>query len=235
MSAHVVNQDTSLDAWVAGANILINAGGKLSNLITTIHKPCLIDSNWLVERSPHIFSDKGNDIRDVANTIFPEKLAMRTPDRSNLYKMYLHRHDRVHRWKRGRHAWGTYFERLIRFPPTDVNQLERVIEKLLTWPTRNTTGLVFHLSSPVIDAPRTRGGPCWQYAELLWNSDDIIDLVAVYRNHDFHNKVLGNFIGLGRLLQFICDQSQKRPGKLICHSVHAYCDSSIRILRDMVR
>lgn len=233
MGVQTVEQATSLDAWRAGVGMLLSAGGELSNLITTIHRPCTIETSWLVDRSPNRFSNKGDDIRDVANTIFPEKLAIRASDRMSLYAMYLQRHDRTHRWKRGRHAWGTYFERLIRFPPSGVNQLERVIEKLQTWPVRNTTGLVFHLSTPTVDAPRTRGGPCWHYGELLWNADGSIDLVAVYRNHDFYNKVLGNFIGLGRLLQFICDQSGKKPGKLICHSVHAYHDGSVHALRAM--
>lgn len=233
MSVQTVYNETSLDAWRAGVRLLMSAGGELSNLITTIQLPCLIETNWLIERSPHRFSDNGDDIRDVANTIFPEKLAMRAANRTNLYDMYLLRHDRVHRWRRGRHAWGTYFERLIRFPSSGVNQLERVIQKLQTWSVRNTAGLVFHLSSPAVDAPRTRGGPCWHYGELLWNADGTIDLVAVYRNHDFHNKVLGNFIGLGRLLRFICDQSGKQPGKLVCHSIHAYHDGSIRALRAM--
>lgn len=231
MSAQIVEQATSFDAWRMGATAVLAAGGELSNLITTIQQPCAIDPSWLIDRSPHKYHKKGDDIRDVANTIFPAKLAARATDRADLYAMYLKRHDRTRRWARGRHAWGTYFERLIRFPPTGVNQLERVIDKLRIWPVRNTTGLVFHLSSPAVDAPRTRGGPCWHYGELLWNADDSIDLVAVYRNHDFYSKVLGNYIGLGRLLEFICDQSGKSPGKLICHSVHAYHDGSVQALR----
>lgn len=231
MSAQLVEHATSIEAWRLGVAAILAAGGELSNLVTTIHQPCVIDPSWLVECSPHKFTKKGDDIRDVANTIFPARLAARVADRDALYTMYLQRHDRARRWARRRYAWGTYFERLIRFPPDGVNQLERVIDKLRTWPVRNTTGLVFHLSSPTIDAPRTRGGPCWHYGELLWNADSTIDLVAVYRNHDFFNKVLGNFIGLGRLLEFICEQSGKSPGKLICHSVHAYHDGSVQALR----
>lgn len=233
MSVQLVNQVNAIEAWRTGVAVLLNAGGELSNLITTIQQPCVVDTSWLTDHSPHRFSTKGDDIRDVANTIFPAKLSARAADRQNLYAMYLQRHDRVRRWKRGRHAWGTYFERLVRFPLSGVNQLDRVIDKLRNWPTRNTTGLVFHLSSPAVDAPRTRGGPCWHYGELLWNADSSIDLVAVYRNHDFYNKVLGNFIGLGRLLEFICEQSGKHPGKLVCHSVHAYHDGSVQALRAM--
>ncbi len=228
----LVEQATAFDAWQADVEILLNHGGALHNLITTIEQPCFVDPTWLSDRSPHMFKVGGDDIRDVANTIFPAKLAARAGDRPGLYALYLARHDRAQRLAHGR-PWGTYFERLIRFPPTGVNQLERVIHKLRTWPIRNTTGLVFHLSSPAVDAPRTRGGPCWHYGELLWNADGTLDLVVVYRNHDFFNKVLGNFVGLGRLLQFICEQSGKQPGRLVCHSVHAYHDSTKQVLRTM--
>lgn len=224
----------ALDAWLAGAQAVIDARGQINNLFTTVENPCYIDPAWLTDRSPHRFKSGGDDIRDVANTIFPLKLAVRASGRGELYSSYLRRHDRVHKWKRGRYAWGTYFERLIRFPPTSVNQLERNIQKLTNWP-RCTTGLVFHLSSPVVDAPRTRGGPCWHFGELLWNADGTIDLVVVYRNHDFFGKVLGNFIGLGRLLEFICEESGKQRGKLVCHSVHAYYDSgSKRALQGLI-
>jgi len=227
----VVEGDNGLEAWQKGVRAVLAAGGQVSNLITTIHQPCIVDLAWLKNCSPHSFSNKGDNVKDVANTIFPDKLRQRAVDRNAFYEMYLARHDRAHRWQRGRHAWGTYFERLVRFPKSGVNQLERVIVKLRTWPIRNTTGLVFHLSSPAVDAPRTRGGPCWHYGELLWNADDSLDLVAVYRNHDFFNKVLGNFIGLGRLLEFICEQSGKSPGTLVCHSVHAYYDGSMHAMK----
>ena len=228
-----VESDSSVDAWKGGVNLLLSEGPQ-ANLITTIRHPCKIDPAWLTERSPHRFRAGANNIRDVANTIFPLRLAARLPSRADLYSAYLKRHDRVRTWTRGRHVWGTYFERLIRFPPTDVNQLERAIDKLRTWPRRNTTGLVFHLSSPVLDAPRTRGGPCWHYGELLWNADGTLDLVAVYRNHDFFNKVLGNFVGLGRLLDFISRESGKQPGRLISHSVHAYFDATATTMRSAI-
>jgi len=233
MSVVVIEENTALQAWREGVTALFASGGSCNNIITTVLDPCHIDSSWLVDHSPDTVSEKGNDIRDVANTIFPEKLLRSATSRDHLYEMYLKRHDRVRHWKGHHHGWGTYFERLVRFPPDGVNQLERVIGKLISWPTRNTTGLVFHLSSP-IDAPRTRGGPCWHFGEILWNADGILDLVVVYRNHDFYNKVLGNFIGLGRLLKFICDETGKTPGRLVCHSVHAYHEGTLQNLRELV-
>ncbi|WP_157773851.1 hypothetical protein [Variovorax atrisoli] len=234
MTVHVLNEVTALDAWKAGASLLLREHGEVCNLITTISEPCSIAQHWLEAHSPRAVKATADDSRDVANTLFPEKIYQRLADRSALYERYLAAHDRAHNWRSGRHAWGTYFERLVRFPPEGVNQLERAIEKLNTWPQRNTTGLVFHLSSPTVDAPRTRGGPCWHFGEILWNADESLDLVVVYRNHDYFNKVLGNFVGLGHLLKFICEASGKTPGKLICHSVHAYFDCSRQQLRSLI-
>lgn len=234
MSISTVDGDTALDAWRAGCALLLQHG-EVSNLITTISQPCQVQDVWLLHHSPARIKAGADDARDVANTLFPQKIFERTTTRADFYSSYLRVHDRAHRWQRGRHAWGTYFERLVRFPPDGVNQLERAITKLNTWPRRNTTGLVFHLSSPSVDAPRTRGGPCWHFAEILWNADDTLDLVVVYRNHDFFNKVLGNFAGLGRLLHFICAATNKRPGVLVCHSVHAYFDCSKQQLSSLIQ
>lgn len=235
MSIQVVEGDTALEAWRAGCALLLTSRGEISNLMTTITHPCEVDEQWLAQHSPVRFKAGADVARDVANTLFPQRTYEHTANRANLYSRYLKAHDRARGWQRGRHAWGTYFERLVRFPPAGVNQLERAIEKLNTWPQRNTTGLVFHLSSPTVDSPRTRGGPCWQFAEILWNADDSLDLVVVYRNHDFFNKVLGNFVGLGRLLHFICSSTKKQPGKLVCHSVHAYFDCSQQQLRSLIQ
>jgi thymidylate synthase len=235
MSIQAVEGDTAVEAWRAGCALLLSSRGEISNLISTISQPCEVDDQWLLRHSPVRYKAGADDARDVANTLFPQKTNERSANREDLYSQYLRAHDRAHTWRRGRNAWGTYFERLIRFPPGGVNQLERAIRKVNTWPQRNTTGLVFHLSSPAIDAPRTRGGPCWQFAEILWNADDSLDLVVVYRNHDFFNKVLGNFVGLGRLLKFICTSTNKQPGKLVCHSVHAYFDCSQQQLRSLIQ
>lgn len=230
---HLVERNSAFEAWKAGVDLVLSNNGKVKNLLTTISRPCDIDPAWLVDRSPNRFAVGADDIRDVANTIFPSKLAARYPDREQLYRRYVYVHDRARCMGRGRGTWGTYFERLVRFPPDNVNQLERVVQKLRNWTVRNTTGLVFHLSSPAVDAPRTRGSPCWHFGEILWNEGNVLDLVVVYRNHDYFNKVLGNFIGLGRLLNFICSETGKASGSLICHSVHAYHDRTVSALRSM--
>lgn len=119
--------------------------------------------------------------------------------------------------------WGTYFHRLIDFEGNGVtNPLETAIQKLRSWPKRAQTGMLFHLSAPTLDSLRPRNGPCLQYIQILWGPDGTLDLAAVYRNHDYSCKALGNFIGLGQLLRFICNEANKVPGNLVVHSMHAY-------------
>jgi hypothetical protein len=198
-----------LEAWQNAAASIRDAGGELFNLLVTIDRPGLIDIEWLTVYNPRRFGGT-DDVRDVINTIFPMKIAS-AHLRREFYTRYLQLYDRGKRRTRNRSAWGTYFARLIAFGPSGLNQLETAIEKLKAWEKRSTTALVFHLSSPELDAPRTRGGPCWHFGELIWRPDESIDLVVVYRNHDYFNKALGNFLALGQLLEFICAASNKNP------------------------
>lgn len=219
-----------------GARKLIENNGHYFNLITQIERPTELHDSWILDYSPHTSVRRADKIKDVIDTIFPIDLYTQFPRRSDLYNEYLRRHYRAMKWSRNRGRWGTYFERLISFGQRNgPNQLERVIEKLINWPQRNTTGLVFHLSSPATDAPRTRGGPCWHFGEIVWHQNNVIDLIVVYRNHDYFNKALGNFIGLGQLLNFIAAESGKTAGKLVCHSVHAYSDKSLARLKSLAR
>lgn len=231
MTARNVVGATALEAWRQGVQAVL-AEGEIFNLFTTVEQPTVFDTAWLQAHSPRRRGLGTDDLREVIKTIFPYDLAQRLPDRQSLYSEYLLRHERAMAFVRNRGTWGTYFERLVRFPDhPDTNQLETVISKLRSWQRRSGTSLVFHLSTPARDTPRTRGGPCWQFGEIVWHPGDRLDLVVVYRNHDFFNKALGNFIGLGQLLIFICAASGKTPGRLLCHSVHAYNGGTVEAMR----
>lgn len=222
-----------LVAWRAGVDAIVANRGSVFHLFTTIEQPSVFSEAWITQHSPQHRFGRGDAVADVINTIFPMSLASRVASRDELYTRYTSVYLRAAKWKRNRSAWGTYFQRLTAFPPGGVNQLERVIEKLNTWSVRNTTGLVFHLSSSSVDAPRTRGGPCWHYGQVIWHADNSLDLAVVYRNHDFFNKALGNFVGLGQLLAFIAKESGKTAGRLCCHSMHAYSDQSVKRLQEL--
>lgn len=229
-----IQQPHCLNAWQAGVRLIQANRGDVFNLLTTIENPGFLDPTWLELYSPAAVASGADRVADVIGTVFPIGLNARYPNRPEFYEAYLRLHRRAMRWPRNRSRWGTYFERLIAFAG-DHNQLEIAITKLRTWPQRNTTGLVFHLSSPLLDSPRTRGGPCWHFGEILWRQGNVLDFVAVYRNHDFFNKALGNFIAIGQLLQFIANASNMTAGKLICHSIHAYSEKSSGPLSRLAR
>jgi thymidylate synthase len=219
---YCVNAVTALDAWKQGAGLLLN-NGEVYNLITTVTDPTVVGPNWVQDYNPATLKPGIQSLSDVANTIFPYKYLARNYSRQQLYDRYLTVHERakrIHRQRRNR--WGTYFDRMIRFGSDEINQLERVVRALATWTNNPRAALVIHTSSADTDRPRPIGGPCLQYVELLCADRNSVSLLAVYRNHDYFEKVLGNFVGLGQLLRFVCQETNRNPESLVCHSAHAY-------------
>jgi thymidylate synthase len=219
--AHLIEADRSLDAWIAASDYIISEHRSVDNLLVTIRDPTFMEPTWLNQYNPRSVLPKAMSLQNIVNTIFPMNRSKRIPNRSELYGDYLSIFER----RRKGFGWGTYFQRLISFGPNNVNQLEQTIGKLRGWKTNNVAAHYFHLSSRDIDAPRKLGSPCWQYGQLSVR-DGIVDFIVVYRNHDFFQKALGNYIGLGQLLLFICRESGLQPGNLVCHSIHAYCDTA---------
>ena len=77
------------------------------------------------------------------------------------------------------------------------------------------------------DGIRTVGGPCLQAVTMHAErngSGFSVSACALYRNHDFFQKALGNYIGLGQLLGFLAECAGLDVGKLYVISGHAYCD-----------
>ncbi len=221
-------QATCADAWVEVSQHLLDNDPSANNVLVTITNPTFLDPTWLTRFNPREISLKGDHIRDVMNTVYPLKTRYNSLDRYSFYERYK-KANRRSRKKR----WGTYFGRLIAFGDKNKNQLEAVITALNKW--RNPhAALTLHLSSPETDSLKPLGAPCWHYGEFLCPDPQTLELVAVYRNHDFFNKALGNYIGLSRLLNFICQETGRNPGRLVCHSVRAYYQSTKSELRRLV-
>lgn len=217
MTINSISGENAFEAWSAAAEHLLSvSGAHQSNLVIEITSPTQFDPGWMQKLDSRKVHAKGENPNDVANTIFPAATWRRSADRADLYRRYEAAHARS-----SNKRWGTYFLRLIKFGSLQVNQLDRGIEVLNNWDNEPGTAIVFHLSSPETDKPQPLGGPCLQLCQLqAWNGR--IDMTAVYRNHDYFNKAFANFIGLGRLLEFICAESGRTTGKLVCHSGHAY-------------
>ncbi|MBI3187267.1 MAG: hypothetical protein HYZ31_05250 [Gammaproteobacteria bacterium] len=221
----------AFEAWQEGAKILIDKHD-VFNLVTTVNDPVYLDPNWFENYNPADFMNGIPTLSDVASTIFPYKYLTRGYLRNNLYAKYVATHERAKKMHKDRgRRWGTYFDRMIRFGNAPVNQLDRIVDALNNWKNNPRSALVIHTSSADTDRPRPLGGPCLQYIELLCPDKDTISMLAVYRNHDFFSKAFGNFIGLGQLMKFLCEETNRKPGNLVCHSAHADYQTTKKVFK----
>lgn len=225
----VVRGDDSFTAWkLAVGHLLSRPGTEEDSLLLQIDNPTRWNSDWFSRIDPRKVRGRGENPNDVANTLFPLKTFTNSTSRGELYKRYM----RAHRMG-GTKSWGTYFRRMISFGKSETNQLERAIDVLNAWEKNPGTAIVFHLSSCETDRPRPIGGPCLQLLQLQVKVGRI-DMTAVYRNHDYFNKAFPNLIGVGRLLTFICAETGRVPGSLVCHSGHAYSSSGKAALAELL-
>ncbi len=147
MTIRVVSQLNALTAWKAAAELLLGLPGThANNLVIEIEHPTTFDPDWFRAINSRLINSHAEDPRNVANTIFPSKTWQNSLDREGFYKRYLNAHRRGEK-----KSWGTYFQRLIHFGASGVNQLERAIEVLNTWQNEPGTAIVLHLSSAETD------------------------------------------------------------------------------------
>jgi thymidylate synthase len=222
--ASIVHGVNAAEAWRRGSELVLQTPGHVvRNLITEIDNATLVGADWQSRFDP-LAVGATDRMSVVAKVLFPNLPRRVGETRLVYYDRCSALLARALRLGRLHSSWGgTYFQRLVSLNGSE-NQIERAIRVLTTWQVRGEAAIVAHTSSPEIDGLRKRGSPCLQYLEILWGRDDTLDLVAIYRNHDFLNKTLGNFVGLGRLLNFIATESAKMPGRIVCHSIRAYTE-----------
>ena len=224
-----IRETSPIMAWQAVSRHLCAVQRQDYNILVQFRSDAA-DETAMAAFDPRTISPQMDRIRDVANTIFPARTWSNSPDRNAFYARYVKAHARGRR-----KSWGTYFGRFIGFGVKGVNQLERVIEAHAKWPGSYKAAFVMHTSSSETDNLRRRGGPCLQYVQFCCPDARTMDLVAVYRNHDYCNKALGNFFGLSRLLRFVCGETGRTPGWVTCLSTHAYFDVSIQTQKTLAQ
>ena len=181
-----------------------------------------VDS-YLVEHS-----ETGFLVRTVANTIFPQS-TYEDHGSPAFYNVYI---EKVFpKLKRSSRDWGRYFERMMAHPTPagPENLLDKLVRKMKRnveskSPYRNIYELPIY--NPVKDAEGSpRGGQCLSYLSFRIDKERRLLLSAVYRNHYYTEKLLGNMVGLGRLMQFVADEAGLTVGPLSILSTHAVVDT----------
>lgn len=166
-------------------------------------------------------------VRTVANTIFPQAVF---DDHGSpaFYDVYIKRI--FPKLKRSSQDWGRYFERMMAYPTGDEtdNLLDILVQKMKRnvegkRPFRNVYELPIY--NPVKDAEgRLRGGQCLSFMSFKLDGERRLLLTAMYRNHYYTEKLLGNLVGLGRLMKFVADEVGIPVGSLTIVSTHAEVD-----------
>lgn len=237
--AKIILGSTCYDAWLKASNHLLTYG-EVHNLIIELDNPCdfVGISAWLRDHCPsNVTGNKDHQLNNIINTIFPYKLAAHYNNRADFYDAYKRIYNRSRLLRNQK--WGTYFYRMINFPYPDrnivgENQLENAINAL-NGGSRARNYITLHFTCVNIESNvRPIGAPCLQFAEVIKGENNTLNLVAIYRNHDYFYKAFGNFIGLSYLLFYICTETGKQPGNLIIHSTHAYLETSKRNLRNIL-
>ena len=223
------------EGWLNLAQYVLLNHGEARNVVVVIDDPVSVDD--ALHGSIQAFCHEQGLLapKHVAYTLFPQGLAQQRTA-SELFDAYNRTRGFFDRVKTG---WGTYFRRMTHYEGGDgaVNQLSRIIDAINSRTLCHRAAYTMAIPVPGSENVRTRGAPCLGYVAVQVEATQPrrISLLAVYRNHDVVERVYGNFLGLGWLLRFLCDETGSQIGQLTCLSSHAYINGHVGALREFLR
>lgn len=215
-------------AWVEAASSIIETDNEAYNVVIDVEDAWTHDEQdnaviALVDR--FLKKNDENPIITVANTIFPQSLysAYGSPD---FYDAYHRDFDRLSDTKR----WGRYFERMTRHQKADgktynpLHDLTAKIRRQAKAGVRYSSAYELAVYDPLRDGRYLRGGQCLSFLSFKLHPVHGLMLTAMYRNHTYITRCLGNLIGLGRLQAFVAKEADLKIGSLTVVSTHAKID-----------
>jgi len=224
----LICEDSFQFAWAKALFALRENKWRAWNLVVQISTPELFDND--INESLTTFSKSQGLIKpkDVAHTIFPQTFYKTGMARPVFYKKYM----KFFKYSRNRphSGWGTYFERMIKYKSPNqksTDQLGSIIDNINSWTTNYGASFVMVIPYPHSDVNKTMGAPCLNYVTVQVEYADKsckqkkINLLAVYRNHDFLQRAYGNYWGLCNLLKYIAFETDSHVGMLTCISSRA--------------
>lgn len=229
----VIRGSNVSDTWLKTIAHLRQQKKEDYNLIAEIENPTVDDGEIRKQVNALLKRINSQTVDTVANTIFPIDLIANGYPREHFYQRFLNLYPRLQKVKSN--DSGTYFGRLVGWgfqspEQPGFNQIEDVIQKL-SREKRNGRGIkvMYEMSiyNPDWDHTNQMGFPCMSFISLKIRGD-AVDLTAIYRNQYFIEKAYGNYLGLGRLLEFICQYTDSKVGKLTCIATHAELDKKVK-------
>ena len=226
--ATFISSNTSAEAWLkAMEHLLTCEGGKDFNLVISIQDPYseVSGATLIVDELASNLEMKSS--MENANAIWPAFFAR--PGRpldavfSDIDRFVI---GAIKKACKNRH--DSYVERLVGWRSFEqaerVPQLQNVLSRLKTEVgNRAPKSSSYEISvfSPGLDSGYM-SFPCLSHVSIKYDHRvGRVHLTALYRNHTFLSHAYGNYLGLGRLLAFICAETETAPGELVSVSTHA--------------
>lgn len=226
----VPSQPDCSSAWLEAVRAVDGqTGHHAHNVIIDVTEPTrgatLADP--IVQRVNEFLEARGKSVECVANTIFPQSLYRRYKHPAFIAAFYERVLPKVRTGKR----WsGYYFERMTALPQAEGGLLDQITRMIDRINDPNNTSLnkheitLFDASRDVTGSPY--GGQCLSFMSfhLVPGTPRTLLLTAQYRNHYYVEKLLGNLIGLGRLMAYVANETETKVGSLTVISTNAEID-----------
>lgn len=226
--ATFISCSTSADAWLKAMEHLLSCeGGKDFNLIISIQDPCreIPEATIIIDELASNLELRSS--MENANAIWPAFFARPgRPAEATFADINRFVIGTIKKACKNRH--DSYVERLIAWRGFEqgerVPQLQNILSRLKTEVgNRAPKSSSYEISvfSPGLDSGYM-SFPCLSHVSVKYDHrKGLVHLTALYRNHTFLSHAYGNYVGLGRLLAFICAETNTRPGELVSVSTHA--------------
>ncbi len=230
----VPSQPDCATAWLEAVKLVdAQPGHEAINVVIDVANPLAAATlgHPTVARVNDFLIGHGKSVETIANTIFPQTLYQRY----GAEKFIAVFHTRVLPKVSANSRWsGYYFERMTSMPTAEgkppLDQLSRMIARISD---ASNTSLHKHeiaLFDPLRDVTGSPyGGQCLSLLSfhLLPGQPKTLVLTAQYRNHYYVEKLLGNLVGLGRLMAYVAGETRTKVGSLTVVSTHAKIDTDI--------
>ena len=236
------SQTTCASAWLeATKKVNESKSHEANNVIIDISKPCQVNSQdeYVIETVDNFLCglEKSNSLNTVANTIFPQAIYDNygSPEFYEVYKCIFKR------LMKQNGQWGRYFDRMIcriTEKGDQINPLQITIDKLKSIVDGKVKRFknIFELDlndltqdisiyDPCKDANRLRNRQCLSFMSFKLENSHQLNLTAIYRYHYYIDRLLGNLIGLARLMKFVAQEASVDVGQLTVVSTHAKVDT----------
>ena len=219
MTTHSLKISNNLsDAWLEILQQIVDdPGTELSPLVLSL-TDFQENSNIRKVIDANLKKSGFDSINTVSETIFPQSLyQLAGYNREKLYKIYLE--NTYFRLKKidPRNNCGTYFQRMVAYGETEINQLENIISSINSKVKRRSK-LQISIFDPVKDhkTGMFQGFPCLQHVTFYKSETGGLILNSFYAIQYLFQRGYGNWLGLINLGKFVAEQAELPFERLNC-------------------